>query len=423
MRSEEFLAGMKNVDADLIEEAAPKSTGVGGKIARGVLKGVAAAALCAVVAGGVFLASRKYVAPPSAGTDAESTDSETGLAATSGSKEVTEAARNGGAVDPLDELIKAVNSEKGMTVKELYGLVAPYSDQVTLRILSIENRFLVPVSGDDPQRQYNLDIKTCVPVMVSSFYYGKRFYEVYSMDETGFSPFEYPELYSLELFSENARPLRYNISEPKVQRSKIVAVKELTATYSQDFSACMAQRGVGSSGEPVSLDKAVLLDSSAKLLLSDLILPEGMEFRGCIVPLDRQTGEECSYSWGFKFGTYVSGTYYSGYYDKVVKKYEDLGSPVISFSFGTAVYYKVPNNYEKRYSVQVILPDSALDYVLKNLKDELNSFDGEFVQGLLKQTGTDLPVLRITETLTDPFLFYAEDEMLAAAGHSQKKAD
>ena len=76
MRSEEFLAGMKNVDADLIEEAAPKSTGVGGKIARGVLKGVAAAALCAVVAGGVFLASRKYVAPPSAGTDAESTEPE-----------------------------------------------------------------------------------------------------------------------------------------------------------------------------------------------------------------------------------------------------------------------------------------------------------------------------------------------------------
>lgn len=263
--------------------------------------------------------------------------------------------------------------------------------------------------------------------MVSSFYYGKRFYEVYSMDETGFSPSEYPELYSPELFSGNAHPLRYNISEPKVQRSKIVAVKELTATYSQDFSACMAQRGVGSSGEPVSLDKAVLLDSSAKLLLSDLILPEGMEFRGCIVPLDRQTGEECSYSWGFKFGTYESGTYDSGWYDKAVKKYEDLGSPVISFSFGTAVYYKVPHNYEKRYSVQVILPDSVLDYVLKNLKDELNSFDGEFVQGLLKQTGTDLPVLRITETRTDQFLFYAEDEMLAAhfanAGHSLKKAD
>ena len=338
------------------------------------------------------------------------------------------AAQNGGAVDSLDDLIKAVSSEKGMTVKELYGLVAPYSDQVTLKTLSIENRLLVPEY--DPERQYNLDTKTCVTVMVSSFYYGKRFYEVYSMDETGFSPFEYPESYSLELISGNAQPLRYNISEPEVQRSKIVAIKELTATYSQDFSACMAQRGVGSSGEPVSLDKAVLLDSSAKLLLSDLILPEGMEFRGCIVPLDRQTGEDYSYtggSWIFKFGTYESGTYDSGWYDKAVKKYEDLGSPVISFSFGTAVYYKVPHNYEKRYSVQLILPDSALDYVLNNLKDELNSFDGEFVQGLLKQTGTDLPVLRITETLTDPFLFYAEDEMLAApfaiAGHSLKKAD
>lgn len=77
MKAEEFLAGMKNVDADLIEEAAPKtSRGIGGKIARGVLKGIAAAALCAVAAGGILLASRKYVAPPSAGTDAESTAAE-----------------------------------------------------------------------------------------------------------------------------------------------------------------------------------------------------------------------------------------------------------------------------------------------------------------------------------------------------------
>lgn len=77
MKAEEFLAGMKNVDADLIEEAAPKTShGIGGKIARGVLKGIAAAALCAVAAGGILLASRKYVAPPSAGTDAESTAAE-----------------------------------------------------------------------------------------------------------------------------------------------------------------------------------------------------------------------------------------------------------------------------------------------------------------------------------------------------------
>ncbi len=413
MRSEEFLAGMKNVDADLIEEAAPKSTGVSGKIARGVLKGVAAAALCAVVAGGVFLASRKYVAPPSAGTDAESTDSETGLAAMSGSEEVTEAARNGAAVDSLDDLIKAVSSEKGMALKDFFRLVSPLYDHVTLESLSIENRKIIPPYN--PSLNSNRpEIKTPISIMATSFYCNNSCCSVYSICDNGMPPFELPKEYIIDSLSGNAKPLQYDINDPVIQNSRVVAVRIYSTAYNRDFASCASQSIVSGKREPLSLEEAARTDKSEQLLLSDLILPENMEFIGSIEPRNRQTGDRYynnGESWGCVIGTCADD---GSNYDALMKTYNDLGSPVMTYALYTDTDINDPYKYDKRYAVTVMIPDSALEYVIRNLNSNKLQCDGEFVRELLKQTGTDLPVLSVSEILTDPYLFYDEDEMFAA---------
>ena len=92
----------------------------------------------------------------------------------------------------------------------------------------------------------------------------------------------------------------------------------------------------------------------------------------------------------------------------------DLGSPVMTYALYTDTDINDPYKYDKRYAVTVMIPDSALEYVIRNLNSNRLQCDGEFVRELLKQTGTDLPVLSVSEILTDPYLFYDEDEMFAA---------
>ena len=327
------------------------------------------------------------------------------------------AAQNGGAVDSLDDLIKAVSSEKGMTLKDFFRLVSPLYDHVTLNSLSIENRRIIPPFN--PSSNSNRpEIKTLINVMITSFYCNNSYCSVYSICDNGRPPFklpsEKPEGYIPDFLSGNTKPIQYDINDPVIQNSRVVAVRIYSTEYNRDFASCASQSIVSGKREPLSLEEAARTDKSEQLLLSDLILPENMEFIGSIEPRNRQTGDRYfnnGESWGSVIGTCADD---GSNYDALMKTYNDLGSPVMTYALYTDTDINDPYKYDKRYAVTVMIPDSALEYVMRNLNSNRLQCDGEFVRELLKQTGTDLPVLSVSEILTDPYLFYDEDEMFAA---------
>ena len=237
---------------------------------------------------------------------------------------------------------------------------------------------------------------------------------MYSICDNGMPPFELPKEYIIDSLSGNAKPLQYDINDPVIQNSRVVAVRIYSTAYNRDFASCASQSIVSGKREPLSLEEAARTDKSEQLLLSDLILPENMEFIGSIEPRNRQTGDwyfNNGESWGSVIGTCADN---GSNYDALMKTYNDLGSPVMTYALYTDTDINDPYKYDKRYAVTVMIPDSALEYVIRNLNSNRLQCDGEFVRELLKQTGTDLPVLSVSEILTDPYLFYDEDEMFAA---------